>query len=115
MPPSDGCQRTPCSTIQFRMSFEFADHEARQLLVGLAAGHALQVFPEFLLGIGPGEDVGRGVMGAAHIAGVAGVAAAIEFRSAFQHQHGSAGSPRADRGAQRGIAAADHQYIVFTR
>jgi len=31
----------------------FPDHEARQFLVGLAAGDAQQVFPEFLLGIGP--------------------------------------------------------------
>ena len=90
------------------------DHVARQLLVGLAAGDAKQVFPEFLFGIGPGEDLGRRIMGAAHVAGVAGVAAAIEFRRAFQHQHGGAGAPCADRGAQRGVAAADHQHVVFT-
>ena len=89
------------------------DHVARQLLVGLAAGDAKQVVPEFLFGIGPGEDLGRRVMGAAHVAGVAGVAAAIEFRRALQHQHRSAGPPRADRGAQRGIAAADHEHVVF--
>ena len=91
-----------------------ADHDAGQFLVGLAAGHAQQVVPEFLLGIGPGEDVGRGVMGAAHVAGVAGVAAAVEFRRAFQHQHRGAGAPRADRGAQRGVAAADHQHVEFS-
>ena len=93
---------------------ELRDHVARQFLVGLAAGDAQQVFPEFLFGIGPGEDVGRRIMGAAHVAGVAGVAAAIEFRRAFQHQHRGAAAPRADRGAQRGIAAADHQHVVFT-
>ncbi len=90
------------------------DHVARELFVGLAFGDALQVFPEFLLGIGAGEDVGRRVMGAAHVAGVAGIAAAIEFRGALQHQHGSAGAPRADRGAERGIAAADHQHVEFS-
>ena len=91
-----------------------ADHVPRQLLVGLAAGDAQQIFPEFLFGIGPGEDVGRRVVGAAHVAGVAGIAAAIELRRAFQHQHRGAEPPRADRGAQRGVAAADHQHIVFT-
>jgi hypothetical protein len=89
VPPSEGCQRTPCSTIQFK------------------------IVEEFLLGIGTGEDLGRRVMGAAHVAGVAGVAAAIEFRRTFQHQHGGAGAPGADRGTQRGIAAADHQHIVM--
>ena len=77
----------------------FPDHEARQFLVGLSAGDALQILPEFLLRIGSGENVGRGVMGAAHVAGVAGVAAAIKFRRAFQHQHRGTGPPRADRGA----------------
>src|SRR5918994_1217023 len=40
------------------------DHVLREFLVGFAAGDALQVFPEFLLGIGPGENVGSGIMGA---------------------------------------------------
>ncbi|OIQ67234.1 hypothetical protein GALL_511900 [mine drainage metagenome] len=89
------------------------DHVARKLLVGLAAGDAEQVFPEFLLGIGPGEDLGRRIMGAAHVAGVAGVAAAIELRRALKHQHGGAVAPCGDRGAQRGVAAANHQHVVF--
>ena len=113
MPPSEGCQRTPCSTIQFRMSLDSAIMNLRQFLVGLPAGQAQQIVPEFLFGIGAGEDVGRGIMGAAHVAGVAGIAAAIEFWRAFQHQHGSARAPGADRGAQSGVAAADHQHIEF--
>ena len=113
MPPSEGCQRTPCSTIQFRMSLDSRDHELGQFLVGLPAGHAQQIVPELLLGVGAGEDLGRGIVGAAHVAGVAGVAAAIELRRAFQHQHGRARAPGADRGAQRGVAAADHQHIEF--
>ena len=67
--------------------------------------------PEFLFGVGTGEDLGGGVMGAAHVAGMTGIAAAVEFRRAFQHQHGGAGPPGTDRGAQRGIAATDHQHI----
>ena len=89
------------------------DHHARQLLVGLAAGDAQQIFPELLLGVGTRENLGRRVVGAAHVAGVAGVAAAVEFRRAFQHQHGRAGAPGADRRAQGGVAAADHQHVVF--
>ena len=113
MPPSEGCQRTPCSTIQFRMSLDSPDHELCQFLVGLPAGQAQQIVPELFLGVGAGENVGRGIMGATHVAGVAGVAAAIEFWRAFQHQHGSARPPGADGGAQSGVAAADHQHIEF--
>ena len=90
------------------------DHEAREFLVGLPAGDAQQIFPEFLFGIGAGEDVGRGIVGAAHVAGMAGIAAAIEFWGAFQHQHRGARPPRTDRGAQRRVAAADHQHVEFS-
>ena len=114
MPPSEGWKRTPCSAIQSEHRLRLVDHEAGERLVGVAAGHAQEVVAEFLLGIGPGQILGRRIMGAAHIAGVAGVAAAIEFRRNFQHQHRGAGPPRADRGTQCGIAAADHQHVKFT-
>jgi hypothetical protein len=39
-----------------------------------------------------------------------GIAAAVEMRRGLQHR--CAGPSRADRCAQRGIAAADHQYII---
>ena len=42
---------------------------------------------------------------------MAGVAAAIEFRRAFQHQHGSTKPPCADRSTERSVAAADNQHI----
>jgi hypothetical protein len=92
----------------------FADHVPRQFFVGLAAGDAKQVFPEFFFGIRTSENLGRGIMRAAHVASMAGIAATIEFRRGFQHQHGGAVPCRADRGAKCGVAAADHQHIVFT-
>ena len=91
----------------------FPDHEFCEFFVGLPAGEAQQIVPELLLRVGPGENLGRRIVGAAHVAGVAGIAAAIEFWRAFQHQHGSARAPGADGGAQSGVAAADHQHIEF--
>jgi hypothetical protein len=91
----------------------FADHVAGQRLVGVAAGHPHEIVEEFVLGVGTGQLLGGGVVGAAHVAGVPGVAAAVEFRRDFKHQHRGAGPPRADGGAQRSIAAARHQHVVF--
>ena len=89
------------------------DHELGEFLVGLTAGQAQQIVPELFLGVGAGEDRGRGIMRATHVAGVAGIAAAIEFWRAFQHQHRGAGAPGADRGAQGGVTAADDKHIEF--
>ncbi len=50
-------------------------------------------------------------MGAAQVAGVAGVAAAIELRRALDHDDAAAGARGGDRGAQRGIAAAGHHHV----
>ena len=72
-----------------------ADHEAGELLVGLAAGDPEQVVPELVLGVRAGEDFGGAVVGAAHVAGVAGVAAAIELGRGFEHEHAT--RPRAGR------------------
>src|SRR6202023_2407845 len=41
---------------------------------------------------GPGEDLGRRIMGAAHVAGMAGVAAAGGIWGALPHQHRCAGA-----------------------
>ena len=90
------------------------DRDAGQRFIGEAAGNLQQILPELLLGIGARQDLGGGVMSAAHVAGMAGVAAAIEFRRAFQHQHRCARPPPADRGAQRSVAAADHQHVEFS-
>src|SRR5260370_8660637 len=49
-----------------------ADHEAGEILVGVATGHAQQVVPKLLLGVGPRERLRGAVMGTAHVAGVAG-------------------------------------------
>ena len=98
--PADGLLAEPAQDVLGR-----ADHVAGEFLVGLTIGPAQQVCPEVLLGIGPGEDVGRGVMGAAHIAGMAGVAAAIEFRPRFQHPPATAHPPGASRGPPPRIAA----------
>ena len=43
---------------------------------------------------------------------MAGVAAAIEVRRAFDHDHAGAGARRGYCGAQRGIAAAGHHHVV---
>jgi hypothetical protein len=88
-----------------------ADHEPRQRLVGDAAGHLQQVLPVFLFGIGADQHVLRRVVHAAQIAGVLRVAAAPFARGRFEQQHRSACFARHQRGAERGIAAADHEYV----
>ncbi len=93
----------------------FVDHVAGERLVGVAAGDAQEVVEELLLGVGPGQLLGRGIVGAAHVAGMAGVAAAVELRRRFEHQHRGAGAPRADRRTQGGVAAADDEHVVFLR
>ena len=94
MPPSEGWKRTPCSRDPASISFESGDHVAGEGLVGLAAGDPQQVVPELLLGIGAGQRLGRGVVGAAHVARVPRVAAAVEFRRRFEDEHGAPAAAR---------------------
>src|SRR3974377_1194345 len=50
----------------------------------------------------------RPIMRAAQVAGVTGVAAAVESGRSFQHYHTPAGARRRNRRSQAGIAAAEH-------
>jgi hypothetical protein len=92
----------------------FMDHEPGQILVGTALGDQEEIVPELILGVGTGEDFGRGVVGAAHVAGVARVAAPVELGRPFQDKHRGAGVPGADRRAERRISPAYHQDVVST-
>ena len=80
--------------------------------VGLAAGDPIEIAEEFGFGVRPGHGRCAAVVGEAQVAGVAGVAAAIKGRRAFDHDHAGAGARRGDRRAQRRIAAAGHHHIV---
>jgi hypothetical protein len=60
------------------------DHVARQHLVGIALRDLQQILEELFFQIRATQRLGCGVVGAADIAGVAGVAAAIEFRRRFR-------------------------------
>ena len=66
------------------------DHVPSEFLVGLALGHAEQIFEQLVLRIGAGQRVGRCIVGATHIPRVARIAAAIEFFRPFQNEDGSA-------------------------
>ena len=85
---------------------------ARQRLVRLAFRHAQEIVEEFRFRVRAGEDRGRGVMGATHVARVPGIAAAIEFGRRLEDEDARPRTARADRGAERGIAAADDQHII---
>ena len=75
------------------------DHVLGERLVGLALGDAQEIVPDLSLGIGTGQRVGGGVMGAADIAGMSGIAAAVEFGCCFEDEDRGAFVARADRGA----------------
>jgi hypothetical protein len=88
-----------------------ADHQAREVFVGDAAGDFQQVLPELLFGIGLDQHVLRRVVHAAQVARVGGIAAAPGARRGFEQQHAGAGLARHERGAQGRVAAADDQDI----
>ncbi|MNT32613.1 hypothetical protein D3C72_1685060 [compost metagenome] len=84
------------------------------MLVGEAAGHLQQVLPVLLFRVGLDQHVLRRVVHAAQVAGVLRIAAAPLLGRGFQQQHRSAGLARHQRGAQRGIAATDNQYVYHS-
>lgn len=91
-----------------------ADHQPREVLVGEAARHLQQVLPVLLFRVGIDQHVLRRVVHAAQVAGVLRIAAAPFFGRGLQQQHRSAGFARHQGGAQRGIAAADNQYVYHS-
>jgi hypothetical protein len=94
-----------------QMALGLADGHAREPLVGEASGHLEEVLPVFLLGIGIGEHVERPGMHGAHVARVPAVAAAERSWSGLHDQHRESQPAGGDGGAQRGIAAAQHQQV----
>ena len=83
--------------------FRFANHQARQALVGFPSRYLTQVFPEFVFAVRAGDVICRPSVHIADVAGVAAVAAAKIFDRAYENQHPRAGAPRADCGAQSGV------------
>ena len=79
------------------------------------AGDAVEIVEEFSLAVRPGHGRRAAVMREPQISRVAGVAAAIEFGRALQHDHAAAGARRRDGGAERGIAAAHHDNVEGLR
>jgi hypothetical protein len=73
-----------------------------------------KVIKEFILGVRAAQCVGCGVVGAAHVAGMPRVPAAVELGRGFQNQHRRTAAPRANRRTERRITTADHQDIEFT-
>ena len=93
--------------------FRFVNHVPGEFFVRLALRNPEQVFEQLVLGIGARQRIRRFIVGAAHVAGMARIAAAIEFLCPLQHKHRSAFEARADGGAKCRVAAADDEDIVF--
>ena len=87
------------------------DRHVGQQLVGLAAGDAVEIVEEFGLVVRPGHGRRRAIMDEAQIAGVAGVAAAVEFGRRLNDDGAATFPRRRNGGAQRGIAAAQHHHV----
>src|SRR5207244_12299918 len=74
-----------------------------------------QILPLFFFGIRVEQPTLRRVVHAAEIARVPAVAAAKMLRRAFQQYHTPARATGGDRGAQRGVAAPEHQHVARAR
>lgn len=88
-----------------------ANHQARQLLVLLAARHFEQVLPELLFGVGVGKNILWRLVHAAQVAGVLRIAAAPFARRGFEELDRGASLARHQRSTKRGVAATDDQDI----
>jgi len=88
-----------------------ADHQARQVFVGQAARHLEQVLPILFFGVGLNQHILRRIVHAAQVARVGRVAAAPGARGRFKQQHAGTGLARHQRGAQGGVATANHQDV----
>jgi hypothetical protein len=88
-----------------------ADAQAREVLVRLAGGDALQVVPVLVLEVAVGQHPGGARVQGAQVAGVAGIAAAHRARRVLGDDNARTGPARRDGGAERGIAAARDQHV----
>ena len=110
-PDSDGWKCTPCLRIQSRQVDEARMVRRARCFVGDAAGDLEQVLPVLLFRVGLDQHVLRRIVHAAQVARVLRIAAAPFARRGLEQQHAGAGLARHQRGAQRGVAAADHQHV----
>ncbi|MNN22115.1 hypothetical protein D3C81_1354610 [compost metagenome] len=92
-----------------------ADGQPGQPFVSQPAGDLEQILPVLLLGVGIDQHVLRRVMHATQVTGVLGVAAAPFARGGFEQHHAGAGLAGHQRGAQGGIAAANHKDVDHGR
>ena len=93
-----------------------ADGQSSQGLVGLTARDPPEVAEKLLFGVGVDEYVRGCIVHASQVARMAAVAAAEHLGSAFEQSDPGPSFPRAERGAQRGIAAPnDKDFTVLQR
>lgn len=83
------------------------DHQARELFVGLAPGDLEQVLPELLFRVCLDQHILRGVMHAAQVARVLGIATTPGAGCGFEQQHAGSGLARHQRGTEGGITPSD--------
>ncbi len=111
VPPSGGCKRTPCSSSHGISSVDLPMVSSASALSVSPAGDAIEIVEEFGLLVGPGHGRRGAVVGAAQVAGVAGIAAAVELGRALDHDDAGAAARRGDGGAQSGVAATQHHDV----
>jgi len=86
--------------------------ETRQLHIDLPPADVAQVVEKLVLSVLPAEVRIARVVGAADVSGVPAVSTAHVPGRALQNQHPPRGAARRQRGAEGGVAAADHDDII---
>ena len=89
------------------------DGEFSERLVGLSAGHPIEVVEKLVLRVRPGHGRRGAVVRTTQVARVARVAAAVKLGRPLENNDAAARARGRNRGAQRGVAAADHHHIVI--
>jgi len=88
------------------------DRNARERLVDRSAVDTAQVREELVCCVGAGQVLAGCCVEAAEVARVPAVPATEVARRTLEDDDAGAGTARGDRRAQRGIAAANHHYVV---
>ena len=91
----------------------FAHRQFGEIQIGRSASYADEVLEMFLFRIWTREKLVGGGMGATDVSRMARISATHVFRSAFQYQHARDDVARCQCRAQSGVAAPDHNYVVF--
>ena len=93
----------------------FLQRQTGKLLIGDTAGDPHQILEIFLKAVGVGQDIRRLLMHGPQIARVARIAATHVTRCRLQHKHRASRLGSSDRGAESGIAGANHQNVPALR